>query len=923
MEPLSLVFMLPLTKGLKSVFARMENDPQYECHELDDPIEAGQILSMAPGGILFCSDAKKMIRFFEKYEKLTKDNKYKTILLSGKPVPSKEQGFLNSKNINDIMTEPVSDKAINTKVDYYLKNIKSSLQAAQLIKDRKASENKVEAIVKKTSDQVIAGAHDSAVDHEQMVVKKKGNFFQEAAQKLGSLLTSKNNKDHSSVNDEASQGTENSSSLQNSATSTTPSLINRLAQPPSELHQDALSQNQQKKKLNLFTDESLDQTPEQITSHESPENVPSATDAQKKRLNLFTDDHHTDEVTNLNQSPETPIESEADRKKRLNLFLNQGGPDSQSLQNLATKEQQLRQKKDPGAPIAINNDQHPSDLSQDAPPSEGYENNVNPELLRDTSIQNNVQPELKSNTEYSKKESFDEQEKNYDQKESDPSQKGAALQGPSQGLAQSEQKNTDPLSKNKIESTSSAPKLGSAVDNIGHEIDSNIYGKEKGSDLLQGSLNTPEKSLGPRLEGSISSTEKGSDPLQGSITSPEKSIGPKLSGTINTPEPSIGKKLEGSTSQTQGSTDYNSSPKLQDSAIKGLNNASAKTAEHSLQQSASDATHNDPAKTATKAALKTVTPTLKQEDAAFLDELYQAKEIAKVLHEPHLKPAEGQSPDTLDSSTATSSPTTIKGAHGEVVTIAPLNFDDVLKIDVDTKNPVIHADLCGNDMALILLYKLSPIPQTIEEQQFAFSYIAKKIFEIYRGLTTFYLFDPKTNYTILHSSHNEKPHLVEPLGFDTIENYFKKNQKTWEGLRYVTLKDESLKSDVFEMVYPFREGKKILGFGIVHCYKYITDQHQVANIEMLLELLRGYYIRHHKIMPGKGKAEKVVPIVDDTEKKDQSFFGSILGLVKKISGKTADTDDESSEKKDAPKDLKKEKEKLKDQAKSKKKGAAA
>ncbi len=151
------VFLFPLTKALKYQHERLSNEKdKYDVIDVDNPIEAGQVLSMEKCGILFCSDSKKAVKCLEKYEKLFSDSRYRIILVLPKRIIGKEAAELSNRGVQDILVEPITEKALTTKVSFnfqmILKLLDAALKQAKRLEDlAKAKEDAI--ALKKSQDE--------------------------------------------------------------------------------------------------------------------------------------------------------------------------------------------------------------------------------------------------------------------------------------------------------------------------------------------------------------------------------------------------------------------------------------------------------------------------------------------------------------------------------------------------------------------------------------------------------------------------------------------------------------------------------------------------------------------------------------------------------------------------------------------------
>ncbi len=120
--------------------------------------------------------------------------------------------------------------------------------------------------------------------------------------------------------------------------------------------------------------------------------------------------------------------------------------------------------------------------------------------------------------------------------------------------------------------------------------------------------------------------------------------------------------------------------------------------------------------------------------------------------------------------------------------------------------------------------------------------------------------DSKGTPTLLHSSHVERKEFYASLNLPPLETHVTQNIPTWSQYRYSTLNDDTLHSDIIELVYPFKEGPKMLGLAVVHCYKTLKETRDVSRLEMLIEFTRGYFLRFHNIgAQATGKSKTATP----------------------------------------------------------------
>ena len=144
MEICKAVFLFPLTKSLRVQKDRLLAETgKYSVEETEDPLDAGRILASSRGGILYCSDTKKLMKCLAKHNKLFNDSKFRIIVVLPKRIVGKELVELNKSGVQDILVEPLTEKSLTTKVEYNYQMIRKLLEALAKKPKNKAKREKM------------------------------------------------------------------------------------------------------------------------------------------------------------------------------------------------------------------------------------------------------------------------------------------------------------------------------------------------------------------------------------------------------------------------------------------------------------------------------------------------------------------------------------------------------------------------------------------------------------------------------------------------------------------------------------------------------------------------------------------------------------------------------------------------------------
>jgi hypothetical protein len=841
------VFIFPLTKSLKVQHERLSKLPEkYEVVDVDNPIEAGQVLSMATCGIMFCSESKKILRCLEKYEKLFTDSKFRIILVLPKRIMGKEVADLNNRGVQDILVEPITEKALTTKVDFNFQMIVKLIDAAAKKAKRLEEMNKAreEAIaLKKQQDE------KRKQKQEEKLKQRKSDGFWEDKDKAAQALMFK------PVEGKIKDGTENLDKMEDSAAS-----LNAL-----NLYNNSIEDFQKtlkEKAEEIQKKEEEEKSKKKVFDFDGPEKMDAHIDGDKK----------TNEGDNL----------DGDLKKKNGLILEDLG---NNLKNKESGDQKLandklddQEKQKKGLllaeqDVALKTTQdNPSAVDDiEAKNKKNLANFQEQGITKNEAGKTKEQSDEISNKDKSQLAHFEEE----------------ALKNNTTGNGQTDQL-ADPLAKkgglllqnedikNKENSGTNSPADGiqnkdkNGLQGIGENLDPQL---KSGNGLL-GEHNEVNQKAATELNVGLDPTLQKGNATIGSEDHQNKSQG---KGGLQTAEGGLNKNETKAFAENVENNSKNSNGHLEnpienqqvgknglEEVQDNLNKAKTAQKEHesNLDKAKSvgiieEVEKNNQGKGLLEQVQKTEQAENHTKDS--INDLEKAKagmefngEIKKDIK------YKDNFVDEFSKAKVEDKSDDLAVAIEEEKSKLGFSFNEIDKVAFDEapKN-VIRANLQALDIGIILLQKLSTSEQKIEEQSYIFPVISKKIYELFQGLISFYVMDSKGTPTLLHSSHVERKDFYASLKLPPIETHVTQNLPKWSQYRYSTLNDDTLHAETIELIYPFKEGPKMLGLAVVHCYRTLKETQDVSRLEMLIEFTRGYFLRFHNIgAQGKGGAKK-------------------------------------------------------------------
>lgn len=875
------IFLFPLTKSLKIQYERLSQEPdKYEVIEVDNPLEAGQVLSMEKCGILFSSDNKKILKCLEKYEKLFTDSKFKIILVLPKRIIGKEVLDLNNRGVQDILVEPITEKALTTKVLFNFQMILKLLDAA--LKQAKRMEDlakaKEEAIaLRKTQEE------KKKQKAEERLKQVSADKFWQEKQKAEQALMFK------PVSGKM-EGTDNLNVMEKS----TASLAG----------------------FNMFNKgiEGFQKTIKEKVEEIEQEEI------KKKKKSDFIEKDHQDKYLN------------GDKKTN----------ESEELQNIQLKKnglnlegQELEQKK-----YETGKDNTEADALQS---QEKHKGGV---LLPDTDIKlktqqdeavaaDNIEEHLKKNLKNFEEENLKRKSSGKIEEKEDASQKkekSALIQSAddemkkfdkSAGSTDNLEDPKDKKSLNAIEGEELSLTKSSATNSAADELSQNDKNKsnlenEDIGKVAKGTSKTNEE-LENNLKSKTSQNESVDEALKkSSVKASEESLATNSKGATSTAtDDASGLVKNGASplsenhdlqkkSATQGSNENENTKEnhktgglilpedaeknaTEGAEVHGVNNKDeSHFAEASIDVHEKSAGDTDDVQKHEKSK------------GTYKDEV-EAVEVAKVgdVFDGEIKKIQKYEDNFVDEFTKKKNEEAEKLFTIDMIETNPghsFTHADVNAVTFDEPpKEIIKANLQALDMGIILLHKLSVHEQKIEEQNYVFPFIAKKMFELYQVLISFYVVDSKGTPTLLHSSHVERKEFYASLKLPPIEEHVAKNLLTWSQYRYSTLNDDTLHSDLIELIYPFKDGSKMLGLAVLHAYKTLKESNDVSKLEMLIEFTRGYFLRFHNIgAQSSGKSKASVEVVAEVVPWYKKYIKAFTDWLDK--GKNQETDSKKNTK---------------------------
>lgn len=839
------VFIYPLTKSLKYQHERLSKEPdKYDVIDVDNPIEAGQVLSMEQCGVLFCSDSKKVLKCLEKYEKLFSDSKFRIILVLPKRIMGKELVDLSNKGVQDIIIDPVTEKSLTAKVDFNFSMIKKLIDAAIKAARRKEELNKAreEAIaLKKLQDE------KRKLKIEERLKQAKKTTFWDDKDKAAQALMFK------PVEGKIKDGADNINALENSATSLNAlDTYNNAILNFEKTIKDKISEIEEveKTKKKVFDFDGPDQMDSHLSGDQKNHELDSMESVDKKtNSNNFLDQ---DDQFNLNAKTTGNGESDDNISKTENSKnisnLNDNQIDNHSLGKNRSGEDSVEMS----LKKSLNNFEEQGLLNKEASSKNTLSNENTDGLEKSQSTSSFQEDEAKLSSQKNSSQ-FD---KELDQKnkstssfeeESLKNNNTSTQTGHNDQLASELSKNMlAPQSENITLAESSKTNLQLNPEDKNQKSLSQFKDLAPENNQLSTSLATEEHHDTNQIGQNSSSIE--AQNLQkghiGSIINNEDTKSEKASSVTeskNQPVEAKGKTIN----QDNGAKKTSSLLKDQENKLDKNGSSFKDTPDNSLENSGALKEAHD----ANEKSNKNLKINLDKHEKSVSGQIFDG-EIKKETKFDNTFVDEFTKAKRKDVA-----PVAANSVKAPVKELDPYEKEiNAIVFDSPPQN-IIKANLHSIDAGLILLQKLSTSEQKIEEQSYVFPFIAKKMYEMYQGLASFYVIDSKGAPTLLHSSHNERKEFYDTFKLPPIDDYVAKSLADWAKYRYATLNDDTLHSDLIEMVYPFKEGSRMLGIAIIHCYKTIKETSDVNRLEMLIEFTRGYFLRFHNIgAQSSGKA---------------------------------------------------------------------
>lgn len=806
------VFLFPLTNALKVQHQRLLNEKdKYEVIDVDDPLQAGKILSIETCGILFCSESQKIIKCLEKYEKIFSDSKFRIILVLPKRIIGKEAADLSNRGVQDIIVEPITEKALTTKVTYnfqmILKLLDAGMKQVKILADLAKAKEEAFAL-KKSQDE------KKKLNQDEQLIRVSGDKSWQEKEKAAHALKFKPLE--GKIN-----GTDNISKMEKSTVSLKALNI----------------YNNQVKVFQKTLEDKFEELHIQVADKKNDYN--ESVNAGKNIVELSKI-----EISKSNTSDETIKNNISDEKKIIN-------PDIKKVDGLKLPEQaldlnlkkantqssdahkQVRKGLLPIQDVTVN----ASLTGQSTSASTPIQNNEKSGLLRSsnlpkmdkshqhTSSTDKVDPSLQK----SKSNFTDEGLKLNDQIRS----QNSTVDNINGSNKTSIHPGTEKLDPQEVGQThTSADQIGNIlqgslanIKNLGPVIKKDFVDQKPNIDThSQGKTSTLDKAKPLLTENSMTTPLKEIKDVHAKSASSDVMSNPVDLGLVTN---------EASLAATATAVNFKDKNEILD---KNKSDFKEKTVEQNIPGSGSKdiITNQENVKTSFKAE----TPIL---EVAKANEIIDTKINTKVQLEDNFVDE-----FTKNKQVDVVAAVTDQGHNA----LSDLGFSrrdiDSIIFEEAPKN-IVKANLQALDIGIILLQKLSSSEQKIEEQNFVFPVIAQKMYELYQGLVSFYIIDSKGAPTLLHSSHAEKKDFYNTLKLPPIEDHVAKNIVGWSKYRYATLNDETLHSDLIELIYPIKEGAKMLGLVVVHCFRTVKESKDVSKIEMLIEFTRGYFLRFHNI----------------------------------------------------------------------------
>lgn len=827
------VFLYPLTKALKAQHERLLTEPdKYDVQDVDDAMEAGQVLSMEKMGILFCSDSKKLLKCLDKYEKLFLDSKYKIILVLPKRIIGKEVADLNNRGVQDILVEPITEKSLTTRVNFNFKMIIKLIEAAEKQARRKEELAKAREAAIEQKKQQDAKRKQKQEEHQK---KKSIDSFWNEQEKAQQALMFK------PVEGKIQNGTENVLSMENSAASINAlNLYNSevdayektLKEKSEDLKKQQDSDSKEKKKI--FDFDGADHVEDHIAGSKNENEEDSLEDHEnaKKQVNLFVDPEVKNNLTASVKEGEH-LESKENNKKALHLVDNElkmkesesGKTQTDHLEEKEKKKldhfkEEEMQKTFSGKNVeeeALKKSEASAKLSEDTSNevSKTFSKNETEHLedeKKKSSLMLNNAEELKNKESSALAPSQDQIE----QKQSS-AVKGQQDEGDNSIKGKNAKDHEEVNQKGKSLSKEAEDNLHKSASNGAKEEHDDVSkGTGKGSLQVESEL---KKSESKTLAENHPDVQKAANATKEIMDDPLKKSATKVQEEVD-----LLKKSATSQKEEEATNDKSKVAPLADKVDPLSKGKGIKETEQKHDQSKGN--FSDTEEKLEKAKLGSTfdgeAHKKTELESNFVDEFTKKKvEEAKLI-----QLSDVQSP--------------IPAPH----TLA----DDLNSVVFDTPpEKIVRANLQGIEIGLLLLHKLSTSDQKIEEQAYIFPFIANKLYALNQGLITFYVIDSKGVPALLYSSHAEHKDFFATLKMPPIEEHVTTNLPVWKNYRYSTLSDETLHADLIEVIYPFKEGARLLGFAIVHCFKTLRETSDVSRLEMLIEFTRGYFMRFHNI----------------------------------------------------------------------------
>lgn len=845
------VFLFPLTKSLKYQHERLSQETEkYEVEDVDDALEAGQVLSMESKGILFASDNKKLLKCLEKYEKLFLDSKYKIILVLPKRIIGKDVADLNNRGVQDILVEPITEKALTTKVDFNFKSIIKLIEAAE--KKAKRAEELAKAREAAIEQKKLQDAKRKQKQEEFLKKKSIDSFWNEQDKAKEALM-------FKPVEGKIKDGKDNVLNMENSAASLNAlNLYNNEIEAFQKTIKDKVeevkTQNEEEKEKGFMLEEK-----DHIDAHIDGDKknntleVLDSNEKNKKSIGIFKDPEIEQNLNGEQKNGEHESKHENNKKglKLVDTGFHQKESEvgSTSTDNLEAHEKKKFETKQ--------EDHIDKKFTSDNIEEDEIKKNEKSALIKESE-------DLQSK--------FDTGKNTQDHLEGDKNKshvklnEGDELQSKEGSLIKPQEDQIDPNQKSNINDKSSQDNKRLVGKNSSDQEEINQKGttqlKESEDPNQKTTSNTGTEHQDDLSKNKSKSSNDHEDNLnkastkgleeqhnlnQASKTEQKDSLDSEL------------KKSEVTAINDHEETNQKSSTNLKDQE-QNLDKKEVKPISENVDKTnkgkgLKDSTENNE-KSKGFAADNLGTHEKAKKGMEFNGEIKSNVELENNFVDEFSKKQNEEKPELVQINEVNAVPAT----HTAEDDLNSIVFDQ-------PPQPIIKANLESIDIGIILLQKLSTSEQKIEEQSYIFPFIANKLYSISQGLITFYVVDGNGAPSLLYSSHSEHKDFYATLKLPPIDEYVAKNLPTWKNYRYSTLNDETLHADIIELIYPFKEGAKLLGFAIVHCYKTLKETKDISKLEMLIEFTRGYFMRFHKIGAQSSSNSKSKSNVDESSGK--------------------------------------------------------